>query len=98
MRWADKFKEVIQPKTKEAENPQVHSEEIVHTQVEQAEVFETGWNLAQLICYHHREGMTVEDIVELAKTSEDMVLAVVSEAKDTGVYDSLADELKYYKG
>lgn len=49
-----------------------------------------GHNVAEMICYHHKNGMSVEQIASLIDYEVEIVTATIEEAKGLKCYDTLA--------
>lgn len=55
-----------------------------------------GPSLAEAICYYDRIGWTIEDMSVFLKVSANEIHSIVSEAKEAGIYDELADNMRVY--
>lgn len=56
--------------------------------------FQPEYTLGQLICYHHREGKSLEEIAVMVNWSEEDIHAAIVECKESGTYEENANALK----
>jgi hypothetical protein len=53
-----------------------------------------GPNLAELVCYYHKNGTSVSEIASMTKMKLSAIETLVNEAKEAGLYEVLAGKLK----
>lgn len=85
------IKETTEEATMESTNDEVKS--LIEHNITQ---IVSDHNFAELMCFLDREGFSLSRISEVTLWEEQDIQAVLEEAKEQGVYNELADNVKEY--